>query len=233
MIPEYKRKEFFANSELNFLEYEHSYDCDTRSFSEIYSSIIKEENNIIFSLSYCADDYNLSFAKLSFLILQLILYLTVICFFFGDDTLNNIYDKKNKFDLAYMILPMLFTFLICLVINIPLRILIKSNNNVLDIKYENKTFEKGKTVIRIKIFFYFFIGFIIMTCGFFLVSIFSSVYTNSQIKLITCAGYTILGNFVLQIIYCFFIASLRICSLTSEEKNRKCLYNFTKVLTYI
>ena len=220
VMPEYKRKEFFANSELNFLEYEHSYDCDTRAFSEIYSSIIKEENNIIFSLSYCADDYNLSFAKFSFLILQLILYLTVICFFFGDDTLNNIYDKKNKFDFAYMILPMLFTFLICLVINIPLRILIKSNNNVLDIKYENKTFEKGKTIIRIKIFFYFFIGFIIMTCGFFLVSIFSSVYTNSQIKLITCAGYTILGNFVLQIIYCFFIASLRICSLTSEEIGR-------------
>ena len=233
IIPGHKKKEFFANSELNVLEYEHSFDCDTRSFSGIYASIIKEENNIIFSFSFCADDYNLSFAKFSFFLLQLILHLTVICLFFGDYTINNIYDKKNKFDVAYMIIPMLLTFGICLIINIPLRILVKSNNNVLDIKYENCTYEHGKTIIRTKIFFYFFIGFIIMIFGFFLVSIFSAVYTNSQIKLIACAGYTLAGNFILQIIFCFLIAAFRICSLTGEKKSRKCLYNFTKVLTYL
>ena len=232
-IPEYKRKLFFSNSELNFLDYEHCYDVDTRSFSEIYSSIINEENNIIFSFSFCADDYNISFAKFSLFIIQIILYLSISCLFFVDDIINNIYDKKNEFDIAYMIKPSLFTFLICLGINIPLKILIKSNNNVIDIKYEIKTFEQAKMIIRLKIFFYYFIGFIFMIFGFFLVSIFSAVYINSQIKLIICAFFTLIGNFVLQIIFSFLITSLRICALTSAEKDRKCLYNFTKALTYI
>ena len=132
-----------------------------------------------------------------------------------------------------MIKPIVFTFLINLVINILLKVLIKSNNNVIDIKYEKQTFEEGLKAIRLKFLFYYVIGFIIMIFGWILISSFSAIFTNSQIKLIKCGGYTLTANFVLQIIYCLIISSLRICSLNSERKLKKCLYVFSKVLTYL
>ena len=120
-----------------------------------------------------------------------------------------------------------------MVINILLKALIKSNNNVVDIKYEKQTFEEGLKAIRLKFLFYYVIGFIIMIFGWILISSFSAIFTNSQIKLIKCGGYTLTANFVLQIIYCLIISSLRICSLNSERKQKKCLYVFSKVLTYL
>ena len=232
-IPEEKRKEFFNNSELNDLEYKYACDHDERSFFQMYASMLIEENNIIYSFSYCANDYNLTIVKISFFIIQLILYLTISCLFFADNTIDNIFEKKNKFDIAYMIKPIVFTFLINLVINILLKVLIKSNNNVVDIKYEKQTFEEGLKAIRLKFLFYYVIGFIIMIFGWILISSFSAIFTNSQIKLIKCGGYTLTANFVLQIIYCLIISSLRICSLNSERKQKKCLYVFSKVLTYL
>ena len=231
-IPEEKRLEFIPNSEMNYLEYKYSCDCDRRSFMKIFSSLLKEENNIIYSLSFCSDDYNLSIVKFSFLIIQLILYISFTCFFFTDDIINSIFDKKYKFDLIY-IRPILFTFLICFVINILLKALSKINNNAIDIKYEKSNYKKGLKDIRLKIIFYFIIGFIFMICGTYLVCIFGAVFINSQIKLIICAGSTLIINFILQIIFCFIISSFRICSLNSEKKNMKCLYNFSKFLTYL
>ena len=231
-IPEAKRIDFFNSSELNYMEYKYTCDYDERTFFKIYFSMIKEENNIIYSISFCTSDYNLSLIKFSFLIIQIILYLTVSVLFFTDDTIDNIFDKQNKFDIRYMILPMVFTFLICFLICMILKALIKTNNNVIDIKYEIQTYEEGLYTIRLKLIFYFFIGFIISACGWILISSWSSVFTNSQIKVIEFAGFTLGAHFILQIIYCLLITSLRICSLNSESKNNSCLYNFSKILTY-
>ena len=132
-----------------------------------------------------------------------------------------------------MIKPIIFTFLICFVINILLKVLIKSNNNVIDIKYEKKAYDEALKTIRLKIIFYFVISFIILIFGWILTCSFSAIFINSQIKLIKCAGFTLTANFVIQIIYSLIISSLRICSLNSEKKGKKCLYDFSKILTYL
>ena len=143
-IPKKNIPEFFSNSEMNFLEYKHSCDYDRRSFLQIYSSILKEENNLVFSFSYCNDDFNLSLVKLSFFIIQIILYITFTCFFFTDDTINKIKDLKYEIkSLIYIIKPVVFTFAICLIINILLNTLSKINNNVLEIKYERINYKDG------------------------------------------------------------------------------------------
>ena len=231
-MPVEKRGKFLNNSEINYLDYKYACDCDERSFLQLYLSILKEENNIIYSFSFCSDDYNITIVKFSYLLIQLILYLTINALFFADDTIDNIFAKKNKFDIGYMIKPMAFTFLICLFINILLKLLIKSNNNVVDIKYEEISYEEGLSAIRLKLIFYYIFCFFISVFGWILICSWSAIFTNSQIILLQCAGYTLAANFILQIIFCLLITSLRICSLNSENKEIKCLYNFSKLLTY-
>ena len=240
LIPEQKRHEFFSISEINYLDYEYACDIDKRSFCKIYLSMLKEENNIIYSFSFCADDYNLTIVKVSFLIIQLILYLTVASLFFTDVVIDNILDTildtKGRYDKFYiigMLRPIVFTFPICTVINICLKALIKSNNNVIDIKYENQPFKEGLKAIRLKYIFYFVIGFLIMIFGWILICCFSAIFINSKLRLLQCTGYILAVNFVLQIIFCLIITSFRICSLKSKEKQKKCLYNFSIGLTYL
>ena len=52
IIPEEKRWNFYNITELNFMEYEHSCNYDTRNFLSIYFSIIIEENDLIYSISF-------------------------------------------------------------------------------------------------------------------------------------------------------------------------------------
>ena len=232
IIPEEKRWDFYNITELNFMEYEHSCNYDTRNFLSIYFSIIIEENDLIYSISLCANDFNLSIVKFSYFIIQLILYLTVSAVFFSDDIINNFFNNKNQFKIGYMIKPISFTFLICLLICILLKTLTKIDNNVIDIKYKIETYEESLNAIRLKLILYFLFGSIISAFGWILVSTWSSIFVNSQFKLVKCAVFAFVFHFALQIIYCVIITSLRICSLNSEHKKFKFLYNFSKILTY-
>ena len=230
IIPEEKRWDFYNITELNFMEYEHSCNYDTRNFLSIYFSIIIEENDLIYSISLCANDFNLSVVKFSYFIIQLILYLTVSAVFFSDDIINNFFNNKNQFNIGYMIKPISFTFLICLLICILLKTLTKIDNNVIDIKYKIETYEESLNAIRLKLILYFLFGSIISAFGWILVSTWSSIFVNSQFKLVKCAVFAFVFHFVLQIIYCVIITSLRICSLNSEQRNMDCIYNFSKFL---
>ena len=233
-IQENKRKEFFTEIELNHhIDYKYACDIDDRSFCQIYFSFLKEFNNIIFPFSFCGESYILPILRFSFLIIQLILYLTISAIFFSDKAVDNIFEKNNKFDVGYMIKPMVITFFICFALNILFKYLIKSNNDVIEMKYEKRTSQEVLKAIRLKIIFYFVFGFIIMTFGWLLISSFCSIFTNSQISLIKYAGYTLAANFLFQIIFCFLISSLRTCSLNSDGKKNKCLYDFSEILTYI
>ena len=232
-IPDAKKLEFFKEPELNLMEYQHACTIDTRMFFQIYSSILKEQNNLILSLSLCSNDYNFSSLKFSFLCIQIILYLTVSAIFFNDSIIDKIYENENKFKISYMKKPIAFTFIICLVINLLLKTLIKMNNNVIDIKYGDQTFQEGVNAIRLKLIFYFFIGFIIIIGGSCLLTSFCSIFINSQIKLIECALFALLFNFVASILFCFIITGLRTCSMNGSKSKTSCLYATSNILTYL
>ena len=232
LIPEEEREKFYKISELNHMEYKHTCNYDTRNFLSIYFSMVKEENDLIYSFSFCASDYNLPIVKFSFFIVQLILYLTVSAIFFTDDTIDNFFEKKNQFNIGYMLKPILLIFLICLFICILLKTLAKINNNVIDIKYEIQTYEESLNVIRLKLILFFLFSIIISAFGWILISTWSSVFTNSQIQLVKCAGFAFTFHFILQMFYCVIITSLRICSLNSENKKFEFLYIFSEILTY-
>ena len=108
-----------------------------------------------------------------------------------------------------------------------------NDNNVVDIKNEAQTYEEGINAIRLKLIFYFIIGFIINIIGFCLLTSFCSVFINTKIKLIKCASFAFLFNFIVSVIFCFIITSFRTCSMNNDKSKTSCLYTTSNILTYL
>ena len=232
-IQEDKRKDFLIDEELNGLEYQYAIELDKRSYCELYFSLLKKQNILIFCLSYCLNDYNLSIMKFSFLMFQFIIFITVSAFFFTDNTLNNIYENKNKFDFLFMARQLILTFLINLGVNLIFKILMRTDNKIIEIKQENENFNDGLNSIKCKFIFYFVFGVIILMFGWFYISCFCAVLSHTQIILIECAAYSLLITFIYPFFFCLLSPSFRICALNSSKKDKKCLYEFSKILAFI
>ena len=232
-LPKEKRAEFFIGEELNSLDYQYAVEIDTRSYCELYISLLKRQNVIMFSLSYCGEDFNMSILKLSLLIFQFILFIVVSAFFFTDNTLNNVYENKNKFDVPFMIRQLGLTFIICYGVNILLKILMRTDNRIIDIKEENEKLFEGISSIKCKMIFYFIITMIIIIFGWFYITCFCVIYSHTQIILLKCAAYSLAVTFVYPFFLCLVPPLFRICALKAEKKDKKCLYEFSKIISYL
>ena len=233
IIPEDKRMQFLLEEELNGLEYQNALEIDKRSYCEIYFSFLKKQNLLIFCLSYCTNDYNLNIMKFSLLMLQIIFFMTVSAFFFTDNTLNNIYENKNKFDIPFMMRQLMLTFLICLGVNLIFKILMRTDNKIIEIKQENENIKDGISSIKCKFIFYFVFGNLILMFGWFYISCFCSVLNHTQIILIKCAAYSFGITFAYQFVICLLAPSFRVWALNSKNKDKKCLYEVSKILSFL
>ena len=232
-IPEEKRKEFLENNELNGLEYQYALLFDKRSFCEIYISVLKKQNILILCLSYCSKDYNLWILKFSFLMFQFAIFIIVSAFFFTDNTLNNIYENKNKFDIPFMVRQLALTFLICLGINIIFKILMITDILILRMKYEKDSSDEGNYSIKCILILYFIFCLLIILFGWYYISCFCAIYRHTQIILMKCAGYSLCITFLYQIFFSLLSPAFRKCALNSKTKDKKCLYEFSKILSYL
>ena len=233
IIPAERRMEFLLDEELNGLEYQNALEIDKRSYCEIYFSLLKKQNILIFCLYFCTNDYNLNIMKFSLLMLQIIFFVTVSAFFFTDNTLNNIYENKNKFDVPFMMRQLMLTFLICIGVNLIFKILMRTDNKIIEIKQENENIKDGISSIKCKFIFYFVFANLILMFGWFYISCFCSVLSHTQIILIKCAAYSFGITFVYHFIICLVPPSFRIWALNSKEKDKKCLYEVSKILSFL
>ena len=232
-LPEEKRLEFFTDEELNSLDYQYAVDADKRSFFSQYFAFLKRQNILLFCFSYCANDYNLSIIKFSFFIFEVVLFIVISAFFFTDNTLNNIYDKKNKFDFKFMIRQLGLTFIICFGLNLLFKALIRADSKVTEIKEEKESIDNVVKSIRCRLTFYFIFSMIILIFGWFYISSFCFVYRNTQIILFKCAAYSFIATIFYPFIFCLLAAAFRNCALGDQNKGKKCLYEFSKFLSYI
>ena len=154
-------------------------------------------------------------------------------FFFTDNTLNHIFEKEGKFDVPFMMRELGLTFIICYGLNLIFKILVRTDSKIIEIKQGNDNLLDGIDSIKCKFIFYFIFGILIIIFGWFYISCFCAVLHHSQIILIKCAIYTLAATFLYQIILGLISPSLRVCALRSESKDKKCLYEFSKVLSYI
>ena len=228
----------FNNEELNTLSYDMAFNYDKRTFFQYYMSLLKEKHLIIFT--FCnSKDYNIFILKLSLLISSFSLYFTVNALFFNDNTMHDIYKQSGNASIISQISNIFYSTIISCFINIIIKKLGLSYNDMVKIKQIPNFTEslKQSTLLlkKLKIKFTFFFLLILLFVSFFwyFIAAFCAVYKNTQKILIE----NTLSSFGLSLLYPFGLNLLpgifRIPSLKSYSKCSKCCYFISKILALI
>ena len=161
---------------------------------------------------------------------------TINGFFFSDETMHKIYENNGKFTFLYQIIQILYSTLICAVINTILKLLSLSENKILEIKGEQNfelALDKSKDVkkyIKIKYILFFVLGFLLLSFFWYFISCFCIVYNNTQIILIKDT----LISFALSYLYPFGLNLIpgifRIYALRAKNKDKKCIYQTSQLI---
>ena len=227
----------YNDEEINNLSYDLAIIYDKRSYCQYYFSLIKTKQLFIFSFFY-NNDYNSKIIKIDLFFISFIIYYTVNALFYNDDTMHRLYESKGSFDLEYKLPKIFYSSLISIVLNVPLKLLALSNNNILELKEDkskmkiNKKAKKLKKKLIIKFILYFIISFIFLLFFGYYLSMFCTIYRNTQYHLIKDT----LISFALSLLYPFGINLIpgifRISALANHKKKRMLLYKFSKFLQF-
>ena len=222
--------------EINKLDYEIAIVIDKRSFLQYYYSLLKRDHLIIFTF-ITVDDYNLREIKILLFIVSFSLYFTINAFFFSDETMDNIYEDNGIFNFIFQLPQIIYSSLITSVLNIILQKLAISEAQILDMKKE-KDLEKFKIKsknikinLKIKLIIFLVLSIILMIFFWYFISCFCAVFSNTQLILIEDT----LISFLLSMIYPFGLKLLpgffRIAALRAPNKDQKCKYKISQILS--
>ena len=235
IIEKVKKIMKYIDSEINFLSYKLALFYDKRTFFKFYISLLKTKHNLIFSFFY-NNDYNSKIVKIDLFLISFAIYYIVNALFFDDNTMHKIYEDKGKFDIEYQLPKIIYSSLISMALNAPLKYLALSNDVIIRFKQdttEESVDKKGKELkrkLKIRFILYYLISFLFLVLFWYYISIFGAVYKNTQLHLLKDT----LISFGLSLLYPFgiylFPGMFRIPALSNPKKNRECIYNFSKVL---
>jgi hypothetical protein len=224
------------DQELNNLEYEIAVLIDKRTYFQYYWALLKKKQLLIFTF-YPAQDYNLFTIKMCLFLFSFSLYLTINGFFFSDETMHKIHEDNGAFNLLLQIPQILYSTIISAMINIILKMLSLSENNIITLKqavdYKNmeNLRKKIKKCLMIKFIIFFFLNFIFLLFFWYFVSCFCAVYKNTQIILIKDT----MISFSLSMAYPFGLNLLpgffRMPAI--KAKNKKCIYQFSQLVALL
>ena len=153
--------------------------------------------------------------------------------------MHKIHEENGTFNLIYQIPQILYSSIITTVINMILKLLSLSEKNILVLKQENEinlAMRKSKTIekcLRIKFIIFFLLSNLFLFFFWYFISCFCAVYTNTQIILIKDT----LVSFGLSMLYPFGLNLLpglfRIPALRTKNKDKKCIYKTSLLISYI
>ena len=151
-----------------------------------------------------------------------------------------IYIDEGQYNFIYQIPQIIYSSLISDIINIIIKYLSLTENNLIKLKRNTKKIDKKKlslkkfiSIIKIKFAIYFIVTFIFLIVFAFYIICFCGVYINTQIHLIKDS----LVSFSLSLIYPFGIylipSIIRLFSLRAKKKNMKFIYKLSQTLQNI
>jgi len=225
----------YISDELNELPYDLALQYDTRTFCQYYISLLRINNEIIFSFCY-NNDYNSKIIKIDLFFVGFSMNYTVNALFYNDDTMHNIYKTNGSFGIENQLPKIIYSSIITMVLNILLKKLSLSNDSIIKFKQNknkkdiNKRRDDLNHSLRIKFIFYFIFSSIFLLFFWYYLSMFGAVYINTQFHLLKDT----LVSFGLSLLYPFGLSLLpgifRIPALSDPKKKRECLYKFSKIL---
>ena len=224
-----------TDEEKNELDYEVAIIVDKRTFWQYYISLLKREHLIIFTF-ITADDYNLRQIKILLFIVSFALFFAINAFFFGDDTMDQIYVDNAIFNILFQLPQILYSSVISSVIDMILHKLTISEEQILDMKKEKdiekckQKANKVKNTLKLKLIIFLVLSSILMLIFWYFISCFCAVYGNTQHILIEDTfisfGTSMLYPFGLKIVPTIF----RIPALRAPKRDRKYLYKISLLL---
>ena len=141
--------------------------------------------------------------------------------------MHKIYESKGQFDFYYQLPIIVYSYLISLILNIPLNLLALSNDAIISFKRENmknnikEKAKQLKNVLTIKFSLYFIISFLLLLFFLYYISLFDIIYKNTQIHLLKDT----LMSFILSLLIPFAIYLIpgffRILALSNRKYKRE------------
>ena len=226
----------YIDEEINELPYDLAIQYDKRTYCNYYISLLKTKHSLIFALFN--NDYNSTIIKIDLFFIGFAIDYIVNALFFDDDTMHKIYKSKGEYDFETQIPIIVYSYLISLILNIPLNSLGLSSDTIIEFKQNKsnnnliKRAQHLKKKLSIKFILYFIIGFLLLACFWYYISMFCVIYRNTQFILLKDTlmsfGLSLIipfGNYLLPGLF-------RIPSLSNNKNKRECLYNFSKFLQF-
>ena len=232
-INEKVENEELSNYELNNLEYEDSIKLDHRNFYQIYWSILKREHLILFTF-FSSNDDNILSIKLTRFIFLVCTDMALNVFFFSDDTMNTIFLTYGKYDFIQKIPQFIYSVIISQLLEILICFLSLTDKYIYQIKSEkNKSFviiNKVYKIIKIKLFIFFVVTFILYIFFWYLISAFCAVYKNTQIIFIKDSIISFITGLIYPFILYLLPSCLRIICLKYKETSLKFLFLLSNII---
>ena len=175
-------------------------------------------------------------SKLIYFFIGFTIEYTLNALFYDDDTMHKIYESKGDFDLDTQLPIAIYSTLISIILNYPLNFLALSNDAIINFKQnstKNMIMEKTKVLnnnLLSKFVIYFIISFLLLLFFWYYLSMFGVIYKNTQIHLLKDTLISFGLSLIIPFIFYLLPGLFRIPSLSSENKKRECLYNFSKFL---
>jgi len=233
-----KLKKCYNDFDINNLDYNNALIQDNRSFCEMFLSFIKTKHPIYFTF-LLKNDYNSRIIKIYLFIFSFSLEYSINALFFNDSTMNKIYKDRGDYNFIYQLPQIIYSFLISFAITKLLSYFILSEKKVAEI-VKTKTFETKNKIndlfkkSKCKLIIFFVLIIIIQLLFFYYLSSFCGVYKNTQGALIKDTIFSfVISLFIYSYIFCLIPCTMRYYSLKGKNKDRKCLYNASNIISNI
>ena len=168
--------------------------------------------------------------------LSFALHYTINALFFTTTNLHQIYKDKGKFNFEYQTPHIIISAIVStLILRLMLQFLVLTDKDILQVKLQ-ETKDKAINMKKIKLKYmkikfaiFFILNFILLGLFWYYLTCFNAIYENTQIYLIENTfisfGFSLFYPFIINILPTLF----RTCSLDASNKDKECIYNFSKI----
>ena len=219
----------YKELDLNYLSYEKALKYDRRTFFQYYLYLVKIKVPILFEF-YPIDDYNLRIIKVSLFFLFFDIYFAVNTLFFTNTSIHQIYKDAGKYNINYFFPKIIYSFIICYIINSAIKYFSLCERNIINLlreKNRNNIEEKKSNTKRcliIKYILFYLLSILFLIVFWFYLSSFCAVYKNTQIYLIINTFISWVISIIFSFIIIFLPSTFRYVSLNINKPKYKIIY---------